>query len=309
MRLFALADHRPLAAALEARAPALQVGDFELGRFANGELHVELRSPVAGEDVAVIGSARPPDRNLVELTLLCDTLRRHGARSIVAVLPYLAYARQDRPEAAKSLGAAWLGALLAASGVTRALTIDVHSPRVALLWPMPLISLDPSPLLADALGDLIAGEGPALTIVAPDRGAIARAERLRRAAGVARAIVRFDKVRTPAGVRSHLVGEVGERALVVDDILDTGGTLIACAQGLREAGARRIAVAVSHGLFTGDQWPRLWELGVDAIVCTESVGRLIAPDRRITTLECAPVIAPALQPWIRGETRADLAGS
>lgn len=290
MKLFARPAFRDLASALVAAAPSLQPERCMLEPFANGELHAELHGSVDGADCAVLGTLRPPERNLGELLLLCDTLRRHGARSVLAVLPYFAYARQDRLEARCSLGAAWVGQLLAASGATHVLTLDVHSPRASALCPIPLTSLDPAALFVPALADRL---GADLTLVAPDEGAIDRCRRFCQAANLDR-LAHFKKVRSRTGVASDLVGPVSARAIVLDDILDTGGTLIACVQGLRAAGVRQIAVAVSHGLFTGARWQQLWDLGVDRIVCTDSVGDLSPPDPRVNIISCAPALASSL---------------
>jgi ribose-phosphate pyrophosphokinase len=301
MRLFALPTFRDLASELvrpirpimPIMPPSLHLEDLSLGRFTNGELHVELRTSVEGADCAVLGTLRPPEQHLGELLLLCDTLRRHGARSIVAVLPYFAYSRQDRIEGLGSLGAAWIGQLLAASGATSVLTLDVHSPQAGALCPIPLSSLDAAALFVPVLEDRL---GADVTLVAPDEGAIDRCRRFQAVAGLTR-LAHFKKVRTPTGVRSHLVGPVSEHAVVLDDILDTGGTLIACAQGLRAAGVRQIAVAVTHGLFTGAAWRQLWDLGVDRIVCTDSVGGPPPPDARVTVVSCAPALSPALRAY------------
>ncbi len=291
MKLFALPAFRRLAGELAAAVPELELADAAVLRHANGELCVMLPSPVDGRDCAVLGTLQPPERNLCEYLVLCDTLRRGGARRLLAVLPYLAYARQDRHEPGCSLGAAWVGGLLGASGVDQVLTLDVHSPRVAALLPMPLSTQASATLFARALADRLVGA----TLVAPDEGAIERCARLRQAAGVELPTAHFHKRRSKSGVRSSLVGTVGENAVIYDDMLDTGGTLIACAEGLRAAAVRRIAVAVTHGLFTGTAWQRLWSLGVDKLVCTDSVGHAQAREARIEVISCAPALLPGLR--------------
>lgn len=291
MRLFAAPPFAAIAGELVAGSPALEAGAFAAERHPNGERSVTLHAPVAGVECVALGTVQPPDQNLASLLLLCDTLRRCGARSVVALLPYLAYARQDRFEAEHSLAAAWVGQLLGASGVTRVVTLDVHSPRVAPLFPVPLESLGSESLLLAALAGRI---DRGTTLVAPDGGAIERCERLRRATGRDLPTAHFVKERSKTGVRSHLVGAVTERAVVVDDILDTGATLVACVEGLRAAGVREVAVAVSHGLFTGAAWRRLWDLGVETIVCTDSVGAPATDDPRVKIVGCAPVLRAAL---------------
>jgi ribose-phosphate pyrophosphokinase len=230
---------------------------LEPARFPNGELVVRLPQPVAGRACVLVGSVSPPEERLATLLLAADTLKRHGAVHVQAVLPYLAYARQDRLEAQTSLACAWLGRTLAASGVDALLTVDPHSDAAIRLLGLPVRSLPAAAVLADALRD---ADGDAV-IVAPDEGAIRRAGELAAALGAGHSRAWLRKRRTPAGVaHASLHGQVRASAIVVDDILDTGGTLISCCQELRRRGARTIDIAVTHGLFTGDRWRELLDL-------------------------------------------------
>ncbi len=288
--VFALGDLARFVPPLLARG--FREAGVSIARFANGELHLALDTPPAGQDCVVLGAIAPPDDRLLSTLLLCHTLRKDGAGRIVAALPYLAYARQDRREAGRSLGAAWVGQLLSAAGADEVVTIDVHSPLVASLVPLRLRSLSPAPLFAAAIAAL-ALEAP--TIVAPDAGARARCEAVRGAAGIARPVVWFDKQRTAAGVR-HLTlhGAVGDTVVLVDDILDTGSTLVSACEALAGAGMQRALVMVTHGLFTGTGWQRLWSLGVTRIFCTDTVagGAPVRPE--ITVLGTGSLLADAL---------------
>ena len=220
-----------------------------LARFDNGEIEVRLRAPVAGRDCVVLGTAAPPAERLVELLLAADTLARHDARSVRAMLPYMAYARQDRPEPGHSLAAAWLGRALAASGIEAVTTIDIHSDAARELIGLPLASLSPAPLFARALAPTVS---PDTVVVAPDGGAVARAAATAHALGTDRPVAWLEKKRTAAGVtHERIVGELARHAIVVDDILDTGGTLVSCCRELISCGVQSVTVAVTLGLFTG----------------------------------------------------------
>lgn len=280
-----------LAARALCGAGGLVAGRFSLERFANGELHVELRSEVAGRRCLVLGTIAPPPRNLAAFTLLCHTLARERARSIVALLPYLAYSRHDRKEPHRSFGAAWIGALLEASGVESVVTVDVHSPRVARAFPMPLVSLSSASILADEIRRRSLLDA---TLVAPDEGAIARCRAVARAAGMPRAVAHMTKTRTRLGVvHGRLHGSVGPRAVIVDDMLDTGGTLISCCARLRQHGVREVYVMVTHGLFTGSAWRKLWKLGVKAIACTDTVPFRPGAGGSVTRLPVSPLLVRA----------------
>lgn len=292
MILFALPRTAGLGAAVASRA-GLREGKAVVGRFPNGELHAGIQAPVAGEACVLAGAVAPPDEDLLATLLVAHTLLTEGARTITALLPYLGYARHDRREPGKSLGTAWLGRLLHASGVQAVVTVDVHSRRVHDLFPLPVASLSPASVFA---AELERDDLEDVSVVAPDEGAIERAEAVRTAARIARPLAWLGKTRTERGVvHTALHGPVGPRAVVVDDILDTGGTLLSTCEALGRVGVRDIRIMVTHGLFTGAAaWPRLWSLGVSGIYCTDTTPPPVADDR-ITVLSVAPLLAAHLK--------------
>ncbi len=291
--VFPLPQYRALLAAGSIERPAPALGSCELARFANGELHVRIGDPVAGRSCAVWGSLAPPDEQLVSVLALAHTLRREGARQLVALLPYLGYARQDRAESGQSLGAAWAGDLLQAVGVERVLTLDAHSRAAAACFPMRLDSLSPAPLFAEALVQRGLTD---VSVVAPDDGALERSEALIRAAGIGTPLARLRKQRDANGVtHSSLAGTISSRVVIVDDILDTGGTLISACAALRRAGAQEIYVLVTHGLFTGDRWRELPALGVQRIFTTDSIPT--AEEHAGDMVEVLPATGPMLDAY------------
>ena len=203
-------------------------------RFPNGELHVEVPERVAGRRCVIVGSISPPAGNLERLTLVGHALRRAGAQRITALLPYLAYARQDRAGRTESLGLAWAGELSRASGIGEVVCVDLHSKRGAEVLGLGLTSLSPAGLRAGALPEPWRSQ---VTFVAPDEGTVDRCAAVALAVGVDRPVVWARKRRTPAGVEHlGLVGTPGRRAIVVDDILDTGDALVSCCRALRDSG-------------------------------------------------------------------------
>lgn len=274
--------------------PLLEHGRIRIERFANGELHARLPAPVGGRRCVVLGSASPPEAQLTRLLLACHTLAVNGAAGVTALLPYLAYARQDRSQPSESLGIAWLGSLLGAVGVTEVVSIDVHSERARELLGLPLRSLSPAPLLAAALAGSEARED--LVVVAPDAGAIERARALADALGVQTPVAHLDKRRAPGGVvHRALVGELARHAIVVDDILDTGETLLSCVRELCGHGVEQVELAVTHGLFTGSGWRALERLGVGALHVTDSVpGARARASRLVHVHSVAPLLEQAI---------------
>lgn len=266
--LFCFEDYRRIAGAIQ-NSRFLQERLFTIARFDNREAHVHIPETVEGEHCFILGSIAPPDDHLVSFTLLAHTLKQQGARRVTGVLPYLAYARQDKVKVGESLAAAWAGSLLKASGVDQIITVDVHSERDKELFAVPLVSLSPEKLFAAEIDAHSLRDG---TIVAPDHGAVPRCEALKQAVGIQGTITpHFDKRRTEQGiVHSDLIGEVGPRVILVDDILDTGGTLVSACERLMRAKVDEIYIFITHGLFTGQHWKKLWDLRVRHIFCTDT---------------------------------------
>jgi ribose-phosphate pyrophosphokinase len=268
--------------------PLLEVGQFAIGRYDNQELHAKVESPVSGEHCLVLGSIAPPDEQMLSLMLLAHTLKKGGAAKVTAVLPYLAYSRQDKDKPGESLGTSWIGSLLQASGVNQVITVDVHSERDKELLCLPVRSLSTARIFAEVL------KGRSLTdatIVAPDHGAVSRCEAVKRAAGLPIGeIPYFEKRRTEKGIIHHgPVGRVGSRVVVIDDMIDTGGTLVSACERLRDAKVEEIYILVTHGLFTGSNWTKLWSLGVRHIFCTDTVP--LRADLDATNISVLPAAA------------------
>ena len=291
MKLFAFQAFQPMAGIL-AKADGLARGSFQVARFENGELHLEIDDSVRSEACFILGSIGPPDEQMLSAMLLAHTLKKDGARTVTAIFPYLAYARHDKDKPGESLAAAWVGAVARESGIDEIITVDVHSERARSLFPIPVISLSSAGIFAEALHRFgLTGA----TIVAPDEGAIPRCQAVRKAARMGAAeIPYFEKHRSATGI-THVarIGEVGRSAVIIDDILDTGGTLISACKMLREAGVQEINVMVTHGLFTGERWKELWQLGVQRIFCTDSVPTIRA-EGRIERLSVVPLLEEQL---------------
>lgn len=293
MILFTFFNYKHIGRELET-IPSLRPGQFRIARYNNGELHGHVQGAVSSEHCMILGSIAPPDDQLFSLLLLAHTLRKERAEKITAILPYLAYCREDKVKPGESLATAWVGSLLKSSGIDEVLTIDVHSERDKQLFPIPLISLSTADLFAGAIKEHHLIDA---TIVAPDNGAVRRCDAVRSAAGMPIGETPyFEKRRTAQGVIQHgPIGRVGARVVIVDDMLDTGGTLVSACERLQEAGVKEIYIFVSHGLFTGTDWTRLWSLGVKRIFCTDTVPLCAGFDAtKISILTIAPLLREEL---------------
>lgn len=270
-------------------------GKSEVMRFTNGEMHAMVYEDVNDEECLVIGSVAPPDEQLLALLTLSNALKRNGAASVRAFLTYLGYARQDKFKSGESGGIALIGSLLRAAGVDEVITVDAHSKLDQKLIGLPLTSLSPAAIFVPAIHDLGWND---VTIVAPDEGALARAQAVADALENLRPVAHLAKIHVDGIVHLNLTGEVGTHAVIVDDIIDSGRTLVSACNLLHEKGVREIAIVVTHGLFTGGAWKRLFGLGVRALFVSDSCPEAAAqkhPGVQITPL--TPLL-PAVLPKV-----------
>lgn len=296
MILFHFQDFKKRAQEL-LRLPFIKEGFFTVERYHNQELHISISgAPIADEDCMILGSIAPPDEHLLAFALLAHTLKKEGARKVVALLPYLAYARNDRKKPRESLGTAWVGTLLKTSGIDEIVTVDLHSSLDSELMPLPIVSIPPAELFAALIAKNDLRDA---TIVAPDRGAIQRCEDVRSTAAIPEEIVHFEKHRTSAGgvTISDPIGTIGERAVIIDDILDTGTTLVLASRALQKKGVKEIYIMVAHGVFSGSYWKKLYAMrGVKKIFCTDTVPHRAMGDK-IAFISASPVILKTIKEY------------
>ncbi|HUK32849.1 MAG TPA: ribose-phosphate pyrophosphokinase, partial [Vicinamibacterales bacterium] len=261
-------------------------------RFADGELHVEIEDTVRGHDVYVIQPTSPPvDEHLLELIFIADACRRAGAERLTAVMPYFGYARHDRRASGRSpVGARIAAGLLEHSGFARFVAIDLHAAAIEGFFQRPVEHLSAATLLADAVDTRNDG-----VIVAPDLGAMKLAERYHARLHLPIAVLHKARISASGVALRRIIGDVKARApLIVDDMVTTGGTIEAAAQGLLDAGcAPEITVAATHGLFVGPAVARLNALPIRSIVTTDSVIPASTPGR-CRTISLAPLLADVI---------------
>ncbi|WP_185268583.1 ribose-phosphate pyrophosphokinase [Halopseudomonas xiamenensis] len=276
----------------------IPLGDALVSRFSDGEVSVELNENVRGKDVFVIQpTCAPTNDNLMELIVMTDALRRSSASRITAVIPYFGYARQDRrPRSARvPISAKVVADMLDVVGVDRVLTVDLHADQIQGFFDIPVDNIYGSPVLIDDIQDQRLDN---LLIVSPDIGGVVRARAVAKSLGVDLAII--DKRRPKANQSEvmHIIGEVENRnCILVDDMVDTAGTLCAAAKALKDFGATRVSAYCTHPILSGKAIDNINASVLDELVVTNTIPLSPAADHceRIRQLDMAPIIAEAMR--------------
>ncbi len=277
-------------------------GQALVTRFKDGEAYVQIQENVRGADVFVIQpTCHPVDQHLMELLLMMDALKRASARRITAVIPYYGYARQDRKDKPRApISSKLVADLLTTAGANRALIVDLHAPQLQGFFNIPVDHLFASPVLVDHFRKL---QLPNLTVVSPDAGGVERARFFAKKVDAALAIV--DKRRVEANVAEvmNVIGDVrGRTCLVIDDLIDTAGTLVKTASALMDNGASSIYACCSHPVFSGPAVRNIMESCIQEVVVTNTIPlseegqkATTACGGKITVLSIAGLIGRAIQ--------------
>jgi ribose-phosphate pyrophosphokinase len=251
----------------------IKLGDAEVGRFSDGEVSVQINENVRGSDVFIIQSTcAPTNDNLIELIVMVDALRRASAGRITAVIPYFGYARQDRRvrSARVPITAKVVADFLSSVGVDRVLTVDLHAEQIQGFFDVPVDNVFASPVLLD---DMRKREFQAPVVVSPDIGGVVRARAIAKLLNDADLAI-IDKRRPKANVAQvmHIIGDVKDRdCIIVDDMIDTGGTLCKAAEALKEQGARRVFAYATHPVFSGNAAENIANSVIDELIITDTI--------------------------------------
>ncbi len=287
--------NRPLAEeiAQDLRVP---LADAEVSRFSDGEVFVQINENVRGADVFVIQPTCPPvNDNLMELLVMIDALKRASARRITAVLSYYGYGRQDRKAQSRvPITAKLVADLLTAAGTHRLLALDLHAGQIQGFFDIPVDHLFAAPVIIDYLGKKDLTDP---VVVAPDAGGVERARAIAKRIQAGLAIIDKRREGTNVSVFMHLIGEVkGKDVVVIDDMIDTGGTLIQAVEALKREGARRILACSVHPVLSGPAIARIEGSALEEVIVTNSIP--VGPEKRnkkITVLTVAPLLAEAIR--------------
>jgi len=287
----------------------VELGRAKVGHFSDGEADIEIYQNVRARDVFVVQSTcAPTNEHLMELLVMVDALKRASARRITAVIPYFGYARQDRrPRSTRvPISAKVVANLLETVGVERVLTMDLHADQIQGFFDIPVDNIYASPVL---LADLKSKNYQDLVVVSPDVGGVVRARALAKQLGCDLAII--DKRRPTANVSEvmHVIGEIdGRNCVIMDDMIDTAGTLVKAAEVLKERGAKRVYAYCTHAVFSGPAIERIAKSQLDEVVITNTIPMNDAAkaNKKIRQLSVAFLFAETIRRITDGESVTSL---
>ncbi|NLE25678.1 MAG: ribose-phosphate pyrophosphokinase [Clostridiaceae bacterium] len=298
IKIFAGNSNRQLAEEIASKV-GLPLGEAIVSKFSDGETAISINEVVRGSDVFIIQSTcTPVNDNIVELLIMVDALRRASAGRITAVIPYFGYARQDRKAKARDpISAKLVANLITVSGADRVLTMDLHAPQLQGFFDIPVDHLLGTPILAQYFYKKFAGKTDDVVVVSPDVGSVGRSRKFAEKLDVPLAII--DKRRPKANVCEimNIIGDVkGKRAILVDDLIDTGGTVVNAANAMGDMGAVEVYACCTHGVLSGPAIDRIRTSAIKELVTLNTIP--LATEKRInkiTTLSVGDVFAEAIE--------------
>lgn len=300
MKIIAGNSNRPIAEAISAYLD-IPLTKASMRRFSDMEVFVEIQENVRGEDVFVIQStSSPTNDNLMELLISIDALRRGSARRITAVIPYFGYARQDRKTGSRTpITAKLVANLVTSAGADRVLTMDLHAGQIQGFFDIPTDNLIASPVLTPDIEEKF-DDVNSLVMVSPDVGGVVRARAIAKRIGDGVDLAIIDKRREKAGVSEvmNVIGDVkGKHCIMVDDIVDSAGTLCNAAGALKEMGALSVHAYVVHGVLSGGAVARVADSALESLVITDSIcaTEAVKRSKNIRQLSVAPLIGEAIK--------------
>jgi len=291
-------NSNPALAGAVARDLGVSLGAAEVRTFSDGEILVEIDENVRGGDVFVLQSiCTPGNDNLMQLLLMLDALKRASAKRITAVMPYYGYARQDRKVAPRvPISAKLIADLVTTAGASRVLTMDLHAGQIQGFFNIPVDNLYATPVLLPYISERVAGDE--LAVVSPDAGGVERARAVAKRLDAGLAIIDKRRPGPNEVAEMRIIGDVeGRSAILVDDIVDTAGTLVTAANALRKAGARRVIGCCTHGVLSGPAIERLKASGIEELVVTDTIP--VRPEAqksgKVTVRSVAHLLAEAIR--------------
>ncbi|MBI3297963.1 MAG: ribose-phosphate pyrophosphokinase [Elusimicrobia bacterium] len=305
LKLFTGNANRPIAERIAASL-GTTLSEAEVGRFADGEINVAIKENVRGKDCYVVQpTCRPANENLMELLVMVDALRRASAGRITAVMPYFGYARADRKSSPRvPISAKLVANLITESGADRVITVDLHAGQIQGFFDIPLDHIFAMPVFLEhlrskKLSDVVA--------VSPDVGGVERARAFAKRLGAGLAIVDKRRPRPNEASIYNVIGEVnGKTAVILDDMVDTGGTLTKVANRIKEMGATRVIAACVHGVLSGSALELVDQSAIEELMVSDSIPLPGGARGKVKVLSIAPLLGEAIRRNHRGESISEL---
>jgi ribose-phosphate pyrophosphokinase len=296
LKVFTGSANQPLADEICTQL-GIERSQCHLTRFSDGEAYVQILENVRGADVFVVQpTCYPVDTHIMELLLMLDALKRASARRITPVIPYFGYARQDRKDKPRvPISSKLVADLLTTAGASRALMVDLHAPQIQGFFDIPVDHLFASPVLVEHFKQLRLRD---VVVISPDAGGVERARFFAKQMDTALAIVDKRRVAMDVSEVMNVIGEVqGKTAIILDDIVDTAGTLVKTADALLDHGARRVFACATHAVLSGQAIERIASSRLERVVVTNTVPPTPASraEKRIEVLSIAPLLADAIR--------------
>ena len=295
LKLFSGNANRPLAEEI-AQQLRIPLGDADVSRFSDGEVYVQINENVRGEDVFIVQPTCPPvNDNLMELLVMIDAFKRASARRITAVLPYYGYGRQDRKSQSRvPISAKLVADLITTAGASRVLAIDLHAGQIQGFFNIPVDHLFAAPVIIDYLAKKDLED---VVLVSPDAGGVERARAIAKRLRAGLAIIDKRRDSPNVAVFMYLIGEVkGKDVIVIDDMIDTAGTLIQAVEAVKREGARRVLACGVHPVLSGPAISRIAGSDLEELIITNSIP--LPPEKRLPNvhvLSVAPLLGEAIR--------------
>ncbi|MCP4199978.1 MAG: ribose-phosphate pyrophosphokinase [Proteobacteria bacterium] len=290
------------------RSSSLKLGTITTKRFSDGEIFVQIEENIRSSDAFVIQPTCPPvNDNLMELLIIIDAMKRASVASITAVIPYYGYGRQDRKVSPRSpISAKLVADLLQAAGVNRCVALDLHAGQIQGFFDVPFDNLYGSDVLVDYIRTRLTKN---IVVVSPDAGGVERARAYARLLNATMAIIDKRREKPNESAVMHIIGQVeGKNCIIVDDMVDTAGTLTNGAQALMDAGANRVLAAATHGILSEPAIERLKESCIEELVITDTIpiNKEKAAKGRVKVVTCAHLLGEAIKRIHTGDSVSGL---
>jgi len=295
LKLFSLNSNRELAQEI-AQKMGIELGKSSVQKFSDGEVQINIEESIRGCDVYVVQSTSAPvNEHLMELLIMCDALKRASAKTINIVMPYYGYARQDRKARAREpITAKLVANLLETAGATRLITLDLHAPQIQGFFDIPIDHLMGVPILSEYFREKAANND--IVIVSPDHGGVTRARKMAERLKAPIAIIDKRRPRPNVAEIMNIVGHIeGKTAILIDDIIDTAGTITLAANALVEHGATEVYACCTHAVLSGPAIERIEKSAIKQLVVTNSIA--LSPEKKIEkihALSVADLLAEAI---------------